>query len=178
MCPHTRLTGAPTANLGCADCHCQKSAQIREKKQTFKVSKMHLVRPNVRLLFSFLFSWVTGLLTSVTSVSGLKVTLPASLQDLATFSGNIFLEVLNIHGTGHNCDVSDSPSSVVIRSENVPTVTLVWASPHHYTRHGAFSNDCYWCGTSGFGKSWTGLWSGLLLVYTFIQSFPSNSATK
>lgn len=87
----------------------------------------------------------------------IKATLSASSQNLATFTGTVVLEVLNVHGTGHKCDISDSPSSVVTGRENVPTVSLVWASTHHYTRHSAFSNDYYWCGTSGFGEKldWT-----------------------
>lgn len=102
-------------------------------------------------------SCVTGSLTSVTSVSDFKATLSASSQNPATFTGAVVLEVLSVHGAGHKCDISDSPSSVVAGRESVPTVSLVWASTHHYTRHSAFSNVYYWCGTSGFGEKldWT-----------------------
>lgn len=114
-------------------------------------------------------SWMTHWFTYF-SHSRFWARFSASSQNLATFTGAVVLEGLIIHGTGHRCDISDGPSAVASGRENVPTVSLVWASTHHYTRHCAFSNDYYWCGTSGFGKSWTGVWSGLF--------FPTGEPTK
>lgn len=61
-------------------------------------------------------------------------------------------------------EVSDSPSGLVSRErQKVPTTSPAWPSTHHYIKHGAFSNDYYQCGTSGFGKTRNGSRSGPLL---------------
>lgn len=59
-----------------------------------------------------------------------------------------------VHAAWQQCIV-DSSQWV----KRIPGVFLMWATTHRFSRHGAFSNDC-WCGTSGSGEELEWSWSG------------------
>lgn len=58
------------------------------------------------------------------------------------------------------------PTSVATGRETVPTVSPAWASTHQDTSTVPFQTTTTAAGTSGLGKSWTGLGSGLLCLKT------------
>lgn len=98
-------------------------------------------------------------LTFVTSVSGCKTSFLAALSHCSSSGGPRGVRRPRRMAQMRCC--RQIPE--VKGKERIPRVSVVWATTHNSSRHGAFSNDCYWCKTSGVGEKLNWSWSGVQL---------------
>ena len=168
-CCNTRLTGAhllghslqhPLQCVTVTGNHLQMdsvrtNAQLREK--TTRLFKLVHAHHEISCHAQCLFCWSHMLTYFCHSTLSLKSLGANFLSKSCPFHWNC-----GPRGAQPSWHRADSEwSALVPTCVAVQTVSLVWACTHHHTRLSPFSNY-HWCGTSGSGKSWTGVWSGLV----------------